>query len=472
MVQLVGIALALLILGAGVLLPTASGLEQSMQRVLAIFLFVVVLWITQPIPYTISSVLAVTLLFAFGVTDSFAEAVSGFASTLVFFLFLLFLLGSAISKVGLDDRAARRLLSAQSTPRGSIRSLSANIYALSFLVPSAAARAVTFIPVVRRIRDAYDLGRQSNFERSSFLVLGHVNPIASMSLMTGGGMAIITSEVIRSSVRPITWVEWLVYMGPPVLVLYVIAAYAAERIYPVDDDTTVGDVDSSDDLSESVINEDHAADPLSREERIVAWVMVGTVIAWIAGSFIGTPTILPAVVAVAVLSMPNVGVITTEDVQDVSWGILFVIGAMFSILDVMETTGTLTVIVDGITWLVPFGSMTSWQVIAVLIGIAIVIRTFFSTASAAIVIVLPVVLEFAQVLEVNQFYLAFSILLTVGSTTFLPFNTTSVLLSFDQGPLTIREVLLFGCVTMICAFVVIPFAWLFYWPLVDGIWSF
>lgn len=468
--QLIGIICTVAILFIGLLLPPPAGITVAIQRTLTVFAMTIVLWIAKPVPYVVSSILSVTLLFVFGVTDSFAEAATGFSETLFFFLLLLLLLGHSISKVGLDELAAQRMLSATSTPDESVRSLSINLLGLSFLMPSAVARTVTFIPVVRQIAEMYQLGSKSNFERSSFFILGHVNPIASMALMTGGGMAIITSEVIRSSVREITWVEWAIYMIPPVVVLYALAAFSATRLYPVNDSATVSNDWTADGgVSSSGSENETAEDSIGRDQRIVALVMGGTVLAWIIGSFIGVPTIFPAAAAVVVLSLPMVQIITPEDIRSLNWEILFVIGAMFSILEVMNATGTLSFIVGTITQWIPFGDLSLWQTIAILLSIAVVMRTFFSTASAAITVVLPVVLEFATVLGVNQFYLALSILLVVGSTTFLPFNTTAVLVSFDQGPLTMRDVLSFGLITMIYAIIVIPLSWLFYWPVIDSL---
>lgn len=462
-VRSLGLLLATTVLIGGLVLPPSVGMTTEIQLVLTVFLFALVLWLTKAVPYAVSSVLSVTLLFALGIVDTFEEAVIGYASTLVFFLFLLLLLGNAISGVKLDERVANRLLSSQSTPERTIKSLAGNLLLLSFLMPSAVARTVTFIPVVRRLRSAYGLGRGSDFERSSFLLLGHVNPIASMALMTGGGMAIVTSEVINSSIRTITWVQWAILMIPPTLVLYWLAALSAERIYAVDDTVTVEDA-NDDELTENV---DENREPFTREQRIVAWVMIGAVIGWIVGSFVGLPTIVPAIGAVTVLAMPGIDIITMDDIADVSWGILFLIGAMFSLLEVMESSGTLTFVVDGITQYIPFAALSYWQVVATLLLLAVCIRVFFSTASAAIIIVLPIILEFGEALDVNQLYLALSVLLVIGSTTFLPFNTTAVLLSFDQGPLSNREVFSFGLITMSFSFAVIVFSWLFYWPLVS-----
>lgn len=458
-----GLVLALLVLVVGTVSPSPASMSYEIQLVLTVFFFALILWLTKAIPYALSSVLSVVLLFALGITDTFEEAVIGYASTLVFFLFVLLLLGNSISKVKLDERVAKGLLSSQSTPRRTIRSLASNLLILSFLMPSAMARTVTFIPVVRRLATAYGLGQGSDFTRSSFLLLGHVNPIASMALMTGGGMAIITSEIVNSTVRTITWVEWAVLMVPPTLVLYGLAAMSARWIYSVDDTVTVEQTDSEDELTTNVEEE---APPLTREQRIVGVVMIGAIFGWIIGSFVGLPTIVPAIGAGAVLALPGIDIITTEDIREVSWGVLFLIGAMFSILNVMETSGTLVYLVDGITQYIPFAMLPTWQAVTFLLGLAVCIRVFFSTASAAIVIVLPIILEFGETAAVNPLFLALSVLMIIGSTTFLPFNTSAVLVSFDRGPLTNREVFGFGFVTMCLSTIVVALSWLFYWPLV------
>ncbi|MFB9808885.1 SLC13 family permease [Haladaptatus pallidirubidus] len=226
-----GVALSIVPILWSVLVPPPHGFTPEMQSVLAVFAFSLVLWLSKAVPYVISATISVVLLFALGGVDTFQDATIGFASSLVFFLLLLLLLGQAISKVDLDAWFASRLLSAGGHSHRPIRALSGYMLALSFVMPSAVARTVTFIPVVRQMTEAYGLGHDSDFERTSFLVLGHINPIASMTLMTGGGMAIITSELVQSEIQPITWVEWATLMIPPVVVLYVLSAFTAERFY-------------------------------------------------------------------------------------------------------------------------------------------------------------------------------------------------------------------------------------------------
>lgn len=461
--QGVGVVGALAAILWTVVAPPPAGVTPAMQTVFGVFGFVLVLWLTEVIPYVVSSTLGVTLLFALGAVETYREATTGFASTIVFFLLLVFLLGEAIRKVDLDSWFASRLISRDSGEASPVRSVALNVLALAFVMPSAVARAITFIPIVREMADAYGLGRGSAFERSSFLIIGHVNPIASMALMTGGGMAIVTSNLVRRAGRSITWVEWGVLMIPPVLLLYGLTALTAEYLYADGAPTRAAAPATVSDGSGETVD---GAPTLTAEQRFVGLVLLGAVVLWIVGSFVGVPTIVPAVLAVTVLSLPRIGVLTSEDVASVSWGILFVVGTMFSILDAMRSTGALTFLVETTTGLVPFAAFSVWQSVAVLLALAAFVRIFFSTASAAIVVSLPVLLRFGSRMGIDQLYLGLSTLIVVGSTTIFPFNTTSVLVSLDRGPLSNVDVVSFGLVTMGYAVLVVALSWLVYWPTV------
>ncbi|WP_424009242.1 SLC13 family permease [Haloferax denitrificans] len=455
------LAAAAALLLAVVGLHPVSVLPVRSQYALSVFVVALLLWLTKPVPYAVSSLACVSLLYALGVVDSFEAAVSGFTSSLVYFLLVLLLLGNAVRSVGLDTRLANRLLSPDSTPRGTFRSLARNVLVLALFMPSAMARAVAFIPIVEEVTAEFDLPAGSGFERATYLLLGHVNPIASMALMTGGGMALVTSGILATSVRPLSWVEWAVLMVPPTVALYALAAAAAGLLNAVDGDSTI---DSGG--SEIADSSPAGSGELTREQGLVAAVMAGTVLAWVVGSFVGLPEILPAVAAVTVLALPGVDVIDADDVKGLSWGVLFLIGATLSILDALEATRTIALVVDLLARFVPFEAFSHWQLVGLLLGFAVAVRVLFSTGSAAIVVILPIVLRFAETFGVTRLYLGLAVLLVVGSTTILPFNTTAVLVSLDRGPLTNRDVTLFGLVTMGLSLVVVTLSWLFYWPLV------
>jgi len=184
--DVLGLVIAAAVLGVGVLGPTLGTVDRTTRIVLSVFVATLVLWIAKPVPYAVSSLLCVVLLYALGTTETFAGAVSGFATTLVFFFAVLLLVGRSVANVGLDDWVASRLVAASDTPRRSARRLSVMVLVLAFVLPSGLARGVTFMPIVDRINASFGAAEDSQFRQLAYYVIGHLNPVASLALMTGG----------------------------------------------------------------------------------------------------------------------------------------------------------------------------------------------------------------------------------------------------------------------------------------------
>lgn len=457
-VHLIGSLLSIgIILGVGIV-PLTDTLDLRLQRLFAVLLATLVLWITQPIPYSISSILAVVLLFALGVTDTFSAAVSGFASTLVFFVILLLLLGKSISKVNLDDWIANRLVSATSTPKSSTRRLSISLYLLALIMPSGTARTVAFMPIIDQINDLYDLDDGSRFRRFGYYMIGHVNVVGSAALMTGGGMSLVTAELINLHVRPITWFEWAMYMILPVGCIFMLTALVSSQFYSVDDRVLVTDSTTSESSRD--------LEPLTGEQWLVLSTLFLAILFWIIGSFLGVPAIIPAMFVVLVFSIPGIGILTATDFNDISWGVVFLIGAMLSILEVKEELGGFDIVIDILFSGLPVGLPVA-GLVAILLGFSLLVRMIFSSVAAALLILIPVLVEFASATPVNEFYLSLSLLLLLVSCAVLPFQVSTTLLAYEYGPLTMREVFLFGVLTLTAAVMTVAVSWIVFWPLVD-----
>ncbi|SFT03133.1 SLC13 family permease [Halostagnicola kamekurae] len=460
-----GLTCAIAVLAIGVLTPFEI-LEYEVQLVFSIFFATVLLWITKPVPYTISSVLCVILLYALGVTSSFEEATVGFASTLVFFMVLLLLIGKSVPKVGLDKWIANLLVSPGSTPQKSIYRLAATLLFLAFLMPSGTARTATFFPIVDQINKLYNIDDDSSFRRLAYYVLGHLNPVGSLALMTGGGMAVTTAELTNSIVRPITWVEWAFYMIPPIILLFSISIAAASFTYDVDDDHELHMCEVRADGSTNGI--DGNTKSLTNDQLIVVGTLLVATCLWIIGSFVGVPSILPAMLVVLVFSLPGVRIITAKEIRNINWGVIFLIGAMLSLLNVMQDLNAFDFLVISLASFLPMDASTS-VVLFLLFLVAVLIRTAFSSVSASFLVMFPILLEFASLLEIKPLYLSFGLSILLMSGTFLPFNNPTVLIAYEKGPLTTAEVALLGAFTLTFGFVVVALSWTIYWPLVDAV---
>jgi len=461
--------MSVFLLAVGISVPLGIGYRA--QGSIAVFVFAIVLWLTKPLPLSVVSVLSVTLLVVLGVTETFGQAAAGFATRLVFFMFLLLVLGGSISKVGIDTYVASRLLSGSSTPRRSFWYLSRDILVLSLLMPSGIARTVTFIPIVEQLRERYELDPSDSFQLSSFLLLGQLNPVASLMIMTGGGMAILSSEIIRTT-TPISWLEWFLYMAPPVVVIYVLGTLTITRLYPIDDDTRPADLSVTEtnggecplDQFEACGDEELT---LTRDQRLVAGVMVTTILLWAVGSLVGISSIVPPLIAVCVLAAPRVEIVTAADIREINWEVILLFGGVFSLTKAMESTGAIAAVVDSLLVVVPIQLLSTPGAIVTVLGFVLVVRLFFSTASACLAATLPVILSLSPVVGVDPLTLSLSAVIIAGATTLLPFHLPTVLLITESHETpTTTDVFVLGVVNLVFAALVIVLAWTLYWPLI------
>jgi len=462
--QLLGLLVALLVFAGTIVLFPSDIASHDVRLVLAVFFATVTLWVTKPVPYAVSSLLSVILLYVLGLVPTFEAAVSGYASNLVFFMILLLIIGKSIDRVGLDEWIANFLVSPSTTPDGSVRRLSTTMLLLTFIMPSGTARTVAFMPIIDQTNEVYRLDDDSQFRRLAYYVVGHLNPVGSLALMTGGGVSITVAGMIDSMVRPITWVEWFVYMAPPVVSLFVVAVVTVSLLYNVDDDLHAAEGVRADGSTDS-IGADIAA--LTRQQKLIVGTLVVAILFWVLGSFVGVPTIVPAMFVVFVFSLPHVRVITADEVRDISWGIVFLLGTMLSLLNVMQTVDAFDLIIATLTSVLP---MQAYQpvVLLVLFVAAVLVRGVFSSIAASYIILFPILLEFVRLIDANPLYFALGLAIILMCTTFLPFNIPTVLIAYESGPLRLRDVLLLGLVTMLLGFSIVALSWAVYWPLLDG----
>ena len=392
--------------------------------------------------------------------DDFESAVSGFASNLFFFFFLVILLGKAVTKVGLDRHGANLALTKLDGSTRISRILSGSLLILSFIIPSGLAWATAMVPIANEIITHNDINPKSNISKQIHLIIGQINPIGSLSLMTGGGMSIVAAEYINTSVTSLSWLEWAIYMFLPTVLVFLLAVFLLEYLHPVN---------TSDYQSISIQTEEDDPFSMHKEQKIVLSVMILLIVIWLIGSFFGVPTLIPAIGAVSILSLPKLNVLSIEDVKNANWDILFLTGTIISIIEIMESNNSFEYLLNIFTELVySFGLSPTETTISILLFV-IVIRIFFSGGAATLVILLPFVIELGKQLNSNTLFLTYATVLLTGSAVFLPFNTTSTLFVYSQGTLSKIDILEFGLATMCIAILVILFSWTIYWPFVNAL---
>ena len=369
-----------------------DGLTVIHQRVIAIFVMAVMLWLTEAIPAWATSVgiIFVLLFFVSDSSFSFMQGTEGqygqlldsvgimacFADPTIILFLGGFILAIAATKSGLDVWMAKTLM----RPFGH----RSEMVLLGFLLitgtfsmfisnTATAAMMLTFLTPVFKALPANGKGR---------IALTMAIPIGAnlggMGTPIGTPPNAFAYKILNDPTGlnlDISFGGWMAVMVPLVLVLLVISWLLLKWFFPFKQKTI--DLEIQGDMQHNW------------RTVVVAITTAVTIILWIAGKPLGINANTVAMLPIAVFALT--GVITADDLQDIDWSVIWMVAGGFALGLAMNGTGLAKVAIDAI----PFGE---WSPVVILIIAGFV--TFFlsnfisNTATAALMIpILAVVCE-------------------------------------------------------------------------------
>jgi L-tartrate/succinate antiporter len=384
--------------GAIALVPVPEGLAPAAWYYFALFVTVIGLIITEPIPAAAIGLAGVTAAAVLGlVRDTPAAsaqwALSGFGNTIVWLIFAAYMFTVGYAQTGLGRRVALhlvRLLGHRTLGLGYAVALADLAFAP--FTPSATARSAgTIYPVVSHIPQLYG-SRPDD---------GTARLMGAYLLYTALAVSFITSSMFITALAPnalaitiiektagvrVSWLQWFTGFAPIGFTLLLLTPAVLYLIYPPS-------IRSAPEVPRWADGQLRTMGPMSRRELIL-FVLIGSALAlWIGA----TDYIDPALTAVLiVLLMVVSGVVTWDDVigQQQAWNVLIWFGTLVTLAGGLAETGF-------VGWLAQataptFTRMTLGLAIVAIVGTFYVLHYFFASITAHTATLLPVFLGVAM----------------------------------------------------------------------------
>jgi L-tartrate/succinate antiporter len=391
------VVIPLLLGGAIALVPTPAGVPPAAWHYFALFVTVITLIITEPIPAAAIGMAGVTAAAVLGLVhdtprESAEWALSGFGDRIVWLIFAAFMFTVGYAKTGLGRRIALHL----------VRVLGGRTLGLGYAVmladlafapftPSATARSAgTIYPVISHIPQLYGSRPHDGTERL----------IGAYLLYTALAVSFITSSMFITALAPnalaisiieqtagvrISWTQWFVGFAPIGATLLVLTPAVLYVIYPPE-------IRTAPEVPRWAADELRAMGPMARRE-VILFVLVGSALAlWIGA----TDYVDPALTAILiVLLMVISGVVSWDDVigQKQAWNVLIWFGTLVTLAGGLAETGF-------VGWLAKatapaFTSLSLGVAIMAIVGTFFVLHYFFASITAHTATLLPVFLAVA-----------------------------------------------------------------------------
>ena len=361
-----------------------DGLTTVQQRVIAIFVMAVMLWLTEAIPAWATSVTIIFVLLFFVSNSSFkfmqgSEGQYGqlldsvgimacFAAPTIILFLGGFILAIAATKSGLDVWMAKAMIKPFGKKSENVLlgfMLITGIFSMFISNTATAAMMLTFLTPVFKALPANGKGR---------IALTMAIPIGAnlggMGTPIGTPPNAFAYKVLNDPTGmnlDISFGHWMAVMVPLVIVLLIIAWFLLRKLFP---------------FSQKTI-ELHIEGDVKHNWRsvVVGATFFVTIVLWIFGKQIGINANTVAMLPIAVFAFS--GVISAKDLQQIDWGVIWMVAGGFALGLAMNGTGLAKVAVESI----PFGS---WSPIVILIISGLVcyfLSNFISnTATAALLI--------------------------------------------------------------------------------------
>ncbi|TWB97062.1 anion transporter [Bradyrhizobium macuxiense] len=475
---LIGIAIMMAIIMA----PSPAGLSLAGQRVIAVMAFVVLMWITEAIPYGVSAVALVFLLILalgfspaagdagsiLGTAKAVPLALSGFSNSGWLFVAAGLAMAAAITGTGLEKRVAYLILElVGASTRAIMLGIILTAFALTFFIPSVIARAATLVPIVIGLIEAFGVPRNSQIGKAMLLMAGILPSVTGVGVLTGAAPNPVIVNFLTGAGQPqVGYLDWLIYLFPYTLVFSVGLYFLTTRLFKFE----FAELPGGRDYITARIAE---LGPMSTAEKRASFIMALTILLWATDKVHHVEASAISVLCVLLLVLPGVGVTTCNDLyKRIDWNSILLFGAGISMADMFTRTG-------GAAWLSKVAFVESGMgrlsvtVLALTIFVVVFfVRFCFTSITSCLTAITPAIISFLVSLhnpDLPIVGIVLGVALIAQCLSIIPVTSAPAMIAYGAGGFTTRDMMKLGLPLAAIMYGIMMLFMFTYWPLV-GLW--
>jgi len=419
-----------------------ADLPVTQQRVIALFVFAALLWISEPVPAWVTSITVLVLLllttsdsgFSFfrvdvegnlGALINYKTLIHTFADPIIMLFMGGFVLAMAASHVGLDVAIARVLLKPFGTKSENVLLAFIFITGLFSMFISNTATAALMITILTPILNTLPKDGKGRIALALGIPIGaNIGGIGTPIGTPPNAIALKYLNDPAGLNLNIGFGEWLAYMMPLTFILLFISWLLLKWLFPFKQRRIHLVIEGG----------------LKKGWRtqVVEITFLITVVLWMLDKVTGIQAGVVALIPIAVFSL--LGVITKEDLGKINWSVLWMVAGGFALGEGMKETGLAETIVSSI----PFNE---WPAFVVLIASGLVcwlLSTFISnTATSALLMPILAVVGMGMTELLLPFggekTLLIGIALSASLAMMLPVSTPPNAIAHSTGFIAVRD---------------------------------
>ncbi|MBU2700870.1 anion transporter [Sporomusaceae bacterium BoRhaA] len=472
-----GLILGLIIMFAMIALPTPVGLPIAGQRMLAILVFSVIIWMTEAVSYPVSAAIIMTLMaFLLGISPDAAKpetvlgtakaltlALGGFSNTALALVGGALFLAAAMTHTGLDKRIALVVLSkvGARTNRVLIGVILVG-FTLSFFVPSTTARVSCLVPIVMGIISAFGVEKKSRFAALMMIATAQADSIWNVGIKTAAAQNMIALGFIEKMLgKTITWMDWFIAAAPYAIIMSVALYYVLLKLMPPEVDEIAGG-------KEAVAKAMRDLGPMRSSEKKLLGISLVLLFFWATENIVHPfDTSSTTIAAISLLLMPGIGVMTWKEAQaKIPWGTLILFGVGISLGSAILSTKAAAWLAKIIVTTFGLQTLPALTILAVMAAFLVIIHLGFASATALAAAMIPIIISILQSVQtpgINVIGMTMVLQYVVSFGMILPVNAPQNMIAYGTETFEAKDFIKTGIPLTIIGYVVIMVLGATYW---------
>jgi len=432
-------------------LPAPAGLTEAGWHSLLVFGVCLVLWVSQLLPLSVTSLLGMALLPLVGAMSS-AGVYALFGNTAVFFILGAFILAAGIMKSGLSEHIALAVFRRfNASSRKLLLSMLLLPALMACFMPEHAVAAV-LLPIVWSIVHGLGLKPGNRYAAAIFLAMAWGAVIGGVMTLLGGARGPLAMAIVGEMTgKGFSFVDWTLAAAPMVIGMLLVAAVILLKLVPHDGIDMRG---ASLRIEKRQLELGH----MDVRAKAMSLLMLVTMMTWI---FLGDRIGLATIALVAVVAMFALRIVSWKEIQShIDWGVVLMYGGAIAIATSLQKTGAAAWVAtsfwpDGVTGIA----------ILILIALFTMLLTEGISNSAAVAIMLPIAIPMGTLSGIDPITTALAVGIVSGFAFMLPMGTPPNAMVYGTGYIRLGDMMRFGSMLLFSALLLFALTISFWWPL-------
>ncbi|MDO6612726.1 DASS family sodium-coupled anion symporter [Shewanella sp. 1_MG-2023] len=416
------------------------------QAMLAIFCTAVILWITEPIPNYLTSLMVIIALVLTGVLPE-RQAYAQLGHPIMWLNILSFILASMLVSSGAAKRFALWFICRFGTSATPIfYSFMVINLALSAFISATTAKAAILMPIFMVIAAVYGARggeNKNNFGRNLVLQnLLQINLCAG-AFVTGSGANLLAASLIAGAIGgSFFFADWMIVAMPIVICMIVIGWLLATKVFfPLSPEERLPQIEGG---MERLQQELDKMGKVSFREIKSIVIFVTILVFWATDKYHGVSATAIAFIGAIVALSPRIGVVNWNQV-DVPWHLLlfsagaYTLGAGFKQTDLPNLAVNFSLEYFGLDESTPFSVFY-----IMLTGAMLLSSLVFQSKTMRTMLFVPIAIGIAQRFDFPIMSLALPVALLIEHVYVLPFNSKPALLLYSTDQYSLSDSFKFG----------------------------